>query len=126
MIAVTCGLGAALEAAAAEPMEDAATEATANESTTRRSAGSVIGRNLATTARFPLSAATAYKSVLRSNQAETAKPNRRNIAVKARSGLVDCNHLPRWEKLTVPRSVDALKKNANAATSHATTQMASA
>jgi len=58
-MAATCGAGAALETAAADPMEDAATEATATESNTLRKAGSVIGRNLAMTLRFPLSAAAA-------------------------------------------------------------------
>jgi hypothetical protein len=52
-----CGGGAALETAAADPIEDAATEATATESTTLRRTGSVMRRAFAITARWPLSAA---------------------------------------------------------------------
>ena len=125
VIAVICGLGLAPETAAADPMEEAATEATANESTTRLRAGSVIKRDFATSLRWPLRAAAAYSNVLSRSQPETARPNSRNMAVKAKSGLVDCSQVPRWAKSTVPSSVDARRKNTKATTSHANTMMAS-
>jgi hypothetical protein len=63
--------------------------------------------------------------VLKSNQPEMPSPKRRNIEVRATSGLVEWSHAPRCEKSTVPSSVEALRKNPKATISHARTQKAS-
>jgi hypothetical protein len=102
-------------------MADAASDATATASTTRRTHGIVTRLDRLSNHLWPLRAATAYNKVLSTSQPEIARPSSRTSALRALAGLVVSSHWLKCAKSTDPSTGRDSQKKTTSATSQART-----